>query len=69
MEEKTTYVKRTCRPTIFTRWWLGIRKFKPSSEFNECGLKYAIHEFYVPWWGWPFELLHRLVFGRAKLSN
>jgi len=69
MKEEITYVKGICRPIIFTRWWLRTRKIKSGPEFNEYGLKHAVHELYVPWWSWPFELLHRLVFGRAKLGD
>lgn len=26
-----------------------------------------LSEFYVPWWAWPFELIHRSIFGCVKV--
>lgn len=28
-----------------------------------------VHELYVPWWAWPFELIHRAIFGQVKLKG
>jgi hypothetical protein len=48
------------------RWWLRTRpcqlRIQIDKEVPAC------IEFYVPWWGWPFELTHRLIFGSTKIK-
>jgi len=59
------YVYRKSRRRIFCRWWLRTRpvmNVKPS-PFGQ----HAVREFFVPWWAWPLELLHRGIFGHTKL--
>jgi hypothetical protein len=61
------YVVRKSLPPILTRWWLKTRKCEESVQIGPEGVSASI-EFYIPWWAWLFELLHRLVFGRAVLD-
>jgi hypothetical protein len=57
------------RPLPLCRWWLKLRPHKRGTYLGHCGANGPIMEFYVPWWAWPLELLHRLVFGYAKITS
>lgn len=53
-------------PTI--RWWLRTRKKKDqSSAPAHWEGRIYIMEFYIPWWAWPFEIGHRLIFGKGAI--
>ena len=56
------------RSKLMQRWWV---KSRPSGKFLYFDGKgnQPVIEFYTPWWGWPFELLHRLIFGYPKITN
>lgn len=56
------------KPLPLCRWWLRTR---PCSLGIQLGPEEMLPcmEFYVPWWGWPFELLYRIIFGRNKLEK
>ena len=41
------------------KWWMRIKK-------NEVDNQVTGIEVYVPWWGWPFEMLHRIFFKRGS---
>jgi len=56
------------RPRWLCRWWLRTREGQPIAGKNPCR-EISTCEFYVPWWGWPLELLHRAIFGYAKLEK
>lgn len=60
-------------PPCKTRWWLRSRDLKnyPKSIIWHGDKKYLIplREVYIPWWGWPFELIHRAIFGRVTLRK
>ena len=58
----------TCRPKPFTRWWLKSRPTTLGIQLNDDGTPPCI-EFYVPWWAWPLELLHMVVFGSTKITT
>lgn len=60
-------VTRTGLPRQLTRWWLKVRQIEPIR--TDDGLIHAMSEFYVPFWAWPFELLHRMVFGSTKITS
>lgn len=63
---KMSETYKQSRPKYLRRWWLRTRPCKKQilvSEYFDNPL-----EFYVPWWAWPFELMHRMIFGRAKLT-
>ena len=51
----------TQRPKLFCKWWLKTRPCKNTVQ--------TCIEFYVPFWAWPFELLHRAFFGSVKFIN
>jgi len=68
MDNKEDYVMKKALPTPLTRWWLKTRPCKNAVQIGPEGISACI-EFYVPWYAWPFELLHRLVFGKATLEN
>lgn len=51
------YITVTAYPKILCRWWL-----KSKQENN-------IAEFYVPWWAWPMEFIHRIIFGASKIRR
>lgn len=66
---KEEYKVGTCRPLPFCRWWCRVRPLKNAVQLNAGeGIPAAV-EFYVPWWAWPFELLHRLIFGSTKFKE
>jgi hypothetical protein len=54
------------RPIILCRWWLKTRQCKLAHQIAGQGLA-PVQEFYVPFWAWPLELLHRLIFGSSKI--
>jgi hypothetical protein len=60
-------VHGTALPRPQCRWWLRTRPCSHGVQIGPEGIPAAV-EFYVPWWAWPFELLHWLVFGKASLS-
>ena len=64
MYSKNVIVKQ--KSFILTRWWLKTREVKAIVYPNN--LIGASYEFYVPFWAWPFELLHRLFFGKVTLE-
>lgn len=53
------YVIREAANPIFCRWWLRVREVE--SIIYGDGSSGACHEFYVPFWAWPLEGLHRFV--------
>ena len=66
--EESTFGTAKCRPLFLCRWWLKTRDIKNPIQLNPGeGIPPAV-EFYVPWWAWPLELLHRLIFGHARLK-
>ena len=67
IDRKDGYVLGTGLPVLLTRWWLKSRSYKFAKQTWPHMLKPGI-EFYVPLWAWPFELLHRLIFGKSSLS-
>ena len=63
----TEFTTGTCRPRPLTRWWLRTRFIEVITYDN--GLIGAPMELYVPFWAWPLELLHRVVFGSTKIIS
>jgi hypothetical protein len=57
------------KPWYQRRFWIKIRKTGDVLNVSDTELKHAIHEFYVPWWAWPLELLHRIIYGKTTLVN
>jgi len=64
-------------PKILCRWWLRIRPCKNGVQLSGADIRCdgitiiqmpACIESYVPWWAWPLELIHRSIFGHAKLT-
>lgn len=53
-------------PMPLTRWWLKTRACSRGIQLNHDGTPPCV-EFYVPWWTWPLELTHRVIFGRARI--
>ena len=68
MHEESYISSGESRSKLLTRWWLGTRQCKNAVQIGPEGMP-ACLEFYVPWWSWPFELLHRLIFGKANLKG
>ena len=62
------YVMCEALPKPLTRWWIKTRPCKNAVQIGPKGMPACI-EFYVPLWAWPFELLHRVVFGRTVLKS
>lgn len=54
------------RHKLLSRWWLRTREVK-NIPVPLTSLGYPI-EFYVPFWAWPLEILHRLIFGTTKIN-
>lgn len=50
---------------MLQRWWLRTRECE--SIVYDDGSIGASAEFYIPIWAWPFELVHRAIFGKAVL--
>ncbi len=65
---KEEYVMGKSLPKPLTRWWLKTRPCKNAVQIGPKGMPACI-EFYVPWYAWPFELLHRIIFGKATLES
>ncbi len=67
--EKIEYQIGKSRPKWLCRWWLRMRDCRRATLIGEPqpGVL-PVQEFYVPWWAWPLELLHRIIFGRAKIE-
>jgi hypothetical protein len=57
-------IRGECGPWYRRRWWL---KAEPLPPFHPNVLREGA-ALRVPWWAWPFELTHRLFFGRIKLD-
>ena len=57
----------TGRHRVLSRWWLKTRATKTGVQLNN-GEMPACVELYVPFWAWPLEILHRLVFGSTKIE-
>ena len=52
---------------LFCKWWMRIRPVV--SQAIPCPSSCRCVEFYVPWWAWPFELIHRAIFGKTKINR
>ena len=61
------YVRGKSLPRPFCKWWKRVRDRKGQIPQKGAFIQPCI-ELYVPWWGWPFELLHRLIFGNPKMT-
>ena len=51
-------------PWYLRKWWMRTRNVvsvQTPQGWTGCA------EFYVPFWAWPLEMLHRLMFGNSKL--
>jgi len=55
-------------PLPMLRWWLKTRPLTHSIQLGPPNIL-PVMEFYVPFWAWPFELLHRLIFRRIRLYS
>jgi hypothetical protein len=55
-------------PKPFRKWWLATRPVKDAVQIDGQGIPPVV-EFYVPWWAWPIEAVHRLVFGYPELQQ
>jgi hypothetical protein len=65
-EDSTEYKVGTFPPWYARKWWMRVREVE-SVTYSD-GSVGGCAEFYVPWWSWPFELLHRLIFGNPKVE-
>lgn len=52
------------RSRFARRWWLKCKVTKLIDDPNGFT---DLAEFYVPFWAWPFELCHRMVFGYSRI--
>lgn len=59
---------RRALPLPLCRWWLKTRPCSRGIQLGPPNTPPAV-EFYVPWWAWPLEWLHRLVFGAVVLCH
>lgn len=55
------------KPWYKRRFWLKVRR-TDIMRLDPFKLSPAIHEFYVPWYAWPLEIIHILVFGKTEIS-
>lgn len=49
------------RFALICRWWIR------GKITGELGTTHRVIELFIPWWGWPLELLHRMVFSKVKI--
>lgn len=63
---KTKYTIGKSLPRPLCKWWLRTRDCK--GQIPTDGWIHPAIEFYVPFWAWPLELLHRAFFGNPKLT-
>jgi len=61
------YVTKTALPAPLRRWWLKTRECKAGIQLDGQGMPACV-EYFVPWWAWPFELIHRAIFGHVRLE-
>ena len=61
------YATVEAKPLWARRWWISTRECSPVLYAN--GLVGACHEFYVPLWAWPLELIHKVIFGSTKIEG
>lgn len=55
-------------PRILCKWWLRAEKIREIQPLTPDGLRCAEWRMVVPWWAWPLELVHRAVFGGARIA-
>jgi len=58
----------TVRVASKCRWWLRCRPASGAVQLGRADFA-PVQEFYVPWWAWPLEWLHRLIYGKARLER
>lgn len=72
------YAEACSRVMITPRWWLKLRNvnlpgrsnIRDMADLQEMAAEAdQAAEFYVPWWAWPLEWIHRLVFGRHLIDD
>lgn len=69
MKHDTELKTATQKPLWQRRWWTRTKlAYEPEGCPEYPKLPEAVYEFYIPWWGWPFELVHRAIFGRVKMK-
>jgi len=59
------FVSGIGRKRWLCKWWIRV---KPCAAIMIDGLWSASSEIYVPWWAWPFEIIHRMIFGSSKID-
>ncbi len=64
----TMYESKQGLLPIFTRWWLKWRPCKRAVQINAGQGIPACIEFYVPWYAWPLEFIHRMIFGKTEFK-
>jgi len=64
-----TNITKKSLPLPLTKWWAKTRPCKKAVQLNVNEGIPACIEFYVPWWAWPLEMLHRAIFGRDDLKS
>jgi len=55
----------TPAPWYERKWWVRVREIE--SIWTPQGWT-GCAEFYVPFWAWPLELGHRMIFGNPKVG-
>jgi hypothetical protein len=67
MSSQLEYKLGKSRYWLFRRWWLKCRKCEQTYDID--GTMHGILELVIPWWAWPFEIIHRMIFGYVKLER
>jgi hypothetical protein len=62
MHIEREYKTATLGPSWKRKWWMRSREIDAVDGFRR-------YEMYSPWWAWPLELIHRIVFGYTRLSK
>jgi hypothetical protein len=63
-EDFTEYILKDQSPWYKRRWWVRVKNTNVKYKTTVYGTEISLgKETYIPWWGWLFELVHRLFFG------
>ena len=46
---------------------IPLETLKDNQSNSYCMM--PVQEFYCPWYAWPLEIIHRIIFGNPKLSS
>ena len=64
LENLDEHILKEQAPWYKRRWWTRVRNNSINYKTTTYGTEISFgKETYIPFWGWPFELIYRLFFG------